>query len=112
MRIFSVAVTLVFASCGSQSTPQNSLDQAETHDRIECAVGKSTDFTRSCAMEHRDGTALTLRHADGGFRRLTLEADGTIDTADGADAISVQTLSDGRSEVTVDGDRYRLPSTL
>jgi hypothetical protein len=112
MRIFSVAVMLTLAGCGSQPAFENKVEQAKPDDRIECAIGGAQDFTRSCALERGNRTALTLRHEDGGFRRLTLESDGTIDTADGADAITVQTLSDGRTEVTVGGDRYRLPSTL
>ena len=112
MRIFSALALLMLASCGAAPVAENKVEQAKAEDRIECAIQGASDFTRDCAVERGDGTMLTLRHSDGGFRRLTLEADGTIDTADGADPVTVQTMTDGRSEITVGSDRYRLPATL
>lgn len=112
MRIFSVAIALALAGCGSKPVVENKVEQAKADDRIDCAVGGETDFSRNCAIERGDGAVLTLRHSDGGFRRLTLESDGTIDTADGAEAITVQSMPDGRTEITVGEDRYRLPATL
>jgi hypothetical protein len=112
MRIFSVPLALLVVGCSAEPIVENKVSQAKAEDQIECAVGGASDFARACAIERGEGTMLTLRHGDGGFRRLTLEADGTIDTADGADALTVQTLSDGRTEVTIGDDRYRLPATL
>lgn len=112
MRISSAALFLMLSSCGVAPVVENKFSQAKPDDRIECALGGTQDFTRVCAIERGEGTVLTLRHSDGGFRRLTLEPDGTIDSADGADAVAVKTLSDGRSEITVGDDRYRLPATL
>jgi hypothetical protein len=112
MRIFSVALLLMIAGCRDKPAIENQVSQAKPDDQIDCAIGGMPDFTKDCAIERSDGTMLTLRHRDGGFRRLTLEPDGTIDTADGADGITVQTLSDGRTEVTVGADRYRLPASF
>ncbi len=112
MRIFSGFLLLIFTGCSAEPVVENQVSQAKPNDQIDCALSGSQAFTRDCALERGDGTMLTLRHRDGGFRRLTLEADGTIDTADGADDITVQTLADGRTEITVGEDRYRLPATL
>jgi hypothetical protein len=112
MRIFSVALVLTLVACGSKPAVENKVEQAKADDRIECAIGGVTDFSNDCAIERGDGAALTLRHKDGGFRRLMLEADGTIDTADGAETMTVQPLGDRRTEITVGADRYRLPSGL
>jgi hypothetical protein len=112
LRIFSVASLVALAGCAAEPVVENQVSQAKPDDKIECAIAGTRDFTKNCAIERGDGTMLTLRHGDGGFRRLTLEADGTIDTADGADSIAVQALSDGRTEITVGADRYRLPTTL
>ena len=112
MRIFSALAVLMLTSCNNEPSIENKVKQAKAEDRIECATTDPTTFTRDCAIERGDGTILTLRHGDGGFRRLTLESDGTIDTADGADTIILQPLSDGRTEIMVGSDRYRLPATL
>jgi hypothetical protein len=111
MRTFSVALALALVACGSKPAVENKVEQAKADDRIQCAIGDATEFSDDCAIE-RNATSLTLRHADGGFRRLTLEADGTIDTADGAETIAVNAMPDGRTEISVGEDRYRLPSTL
>jgi hypothetical protein len=112
MRTFSVALTLILVGCGTEPAVENKVTQAKADDQIECALGGTGDFTRNCAIERGEGTNLTLRHEDGGFRRLTLEADGTIDTADGADVLTLQPLSDGRTEIRIGDDSYRLPATL
>ena len=112
MRIFSIAIALALTGCGSKPATENKVDQAKVDDRIDCAIGGEPDFAQNCMIERGDGTALTLRHKDGGFRRLVLDADGTIDTADGAEVITVNTMTDGRTEITVGEDRYRLPATL
>jgi hypothetical protein len=112
MRISSAALILCLAGCSEAPVIENKISQAQAEDRIDCALGGAQKFDRTCAIERHAGTTLTLRHEDGGFRRLTLETDGTIDTADGADGLILQTLSDGRTEITVGEDRYRLPATL
>ena len=112
MRIFSAALLLMLASCGSEPAVENKVASVPEADRIECALNGATEFTRECAIERGGGTVLTLRHGDGGFRKLTLDNDGMIDTADGADAIALQPMADGRTEMRIDADRYRLPAGL
>lgn len=55
-------------------------------------------------------TVLTVTEPDGGFRRLAVDAEGKVATADGAIAATVAPASDGTLEVTVEDDRYRLPA--
>lgn len=112
MRIFSAALMLLVGGCSGEPVVDNKVSQAKADDKIECAVGGALQFAVSCAIERGESAILTLRHSDGGFRRFTLEADGTIDTADGADALTLKTLDDGRAEITVGEDRYRLPAGL
>jgi hypothetical protein len=64
-------------------------------------------------MSGPDGTILTMRHPSGGFRRLLVTRDGRgVVAADGADPAAVAVIADNRIEVTVAGDRYRLPATV
>ena len=111
LRISSLVALLLIAACGSKEAVEDKVVTAEAADRIDCAIDGASDFSKSCAIE-RAGDALIIRHEGGGFRKLTLTADGTIDTADGAEAITIQSLSDGRTEVRVARDRYRLPPGL
>jgi hypothetical protein len=112
MRTFSGLFAVLLIGCSSDPVPKNKVSQADAADKIECALQGVPDFQSDCAIERSEGTVLILRHSDGGFRRLTLESDGTIDTADGAEAVTVQTLKDGRAEIMIGDDRYRLPATL
>jgi hypothetical protein len=109
LRIFSAALLVALTGCGSAPVAEDKVAAADPDDQIECALDGKSNFVRDCAIERGAGTKLTIRHGDGGFRRLTLDRDGSIDTADGADAPTIQTLSDGRTEIAVGGDRYRLP---
>jgi hypothetical protein len=112
MRTFSVALALLLVGCGTEPVGENKVTQAKAEDRIECALGGNGDFARNCAIERGEGNVIVLRHENGGFRKLTLDPDGTIDTADGADTLTLQTLSDGRTEIRIGYDSYRLPATL
>ena len=106
-RTFSLTLTVVLAGCGTNG--EDKVATAAPDDRIECAVGGATDFTRACAVERGEGTMLVLRHADGGFRRVDLSADGTITAADGSDEPGGKVMPDGRFELNIGPDRYRLP---
>ena len=56
---------------------------------------------------------LTIRHPDGGFRRLRITADGRgVIAADGAEPARVSVIGPADIEVAVGGDRYRLPATV
>lgn len=104
MRIaFAFAVPLL-AGCGS----------AESDNRIECRPAGAASFARVCSLEtaeSSEGLVLILRKADGGFRRILLANDerGLI-AADGAEPADVALLPDGRIEVSLGGDRFRLPA--
>jgi len=82
--------------------------QAQRAEPLECAVDGSAKFDRSCRIE-RVESSLILHHPGGGFRRLRFTTGGLAAT-DGADPASVSLLPDGRTEVAVAGDRYRLPA--
>ncbi len=107
MRISRAALlVLMLGGCHRTAT----IDVPEA-DRIECAIGGAPEFARDCAVEHSaDATRLMLRHPNGGFRRLDVASDGTLSAADGADVASGHPLADGRLEVSIGNDRYRLPA--
>lgn len=107
LRIFSLGLSLVVAACGSSA--ENRVATAAPEDRIECATGGAADFARSCAIERGEGTRIVLRNGDGGFRRIDLSPDGTITAADGSDLAGGKPLPDGRFELILGQDRYRLP---
>lgn len=84
---------------------------AEGPEHVECALGPGTTFAKDCAIERsRDGGTykMILRHPDGGFRRLEVDASNTIVSADGADAAEI-VLNGAVADVTVGEDRYRIP---
>lgn len=107
LRIFSPGLVLALAAC--TPAPEDKVATAAPDDRIECALGGATEFTRGCAVERGEGTMLIIRHADGGFRRIDLAADGTITAADGSDEPGGKMLPDGRFDLALGSDRYRLP---
>ncbi|UVO53876.1 hypothetical protein [Sphingomonas sp. SUN039] len=109
MRTFSLGIALAIALAACSAAPEDKVATAAPDDRIECATGGATDFTRACAVEKGEGTALILRHVDGGFRRIDLAPDGTITASDGSDEPVGKALPDGRFELTLGSDRYRLP---
>lgn len=112
MRI-SPWLTLLLAACSGADTEGATQSAGRDADRIACALAGSERFANDCAIERSaagDGS-LTLRHPDGGFRRLLLTRDGRgVVASDGAARAVVRTLADGRAEVTIEGDRYRLPA--
>ena len=56
---------------------------------------------------------LTLRHPDGSFHRLLTTRDGHgLIAADGAVPARVSVVGPDLIEVTLSGDRYRLPATV
>ncbi len=88
--------------------------QAEGH--VECAGPGDPAFAFVCTIDRtqtQDGLFLTLRHPDGGFRRLLVTHDGRgVIAADGAERAVVMTLGPDRIEVALGGARYRLPATV
>lgn len=99
---------VVLAACTDQA-PGDPLPEGTA---IECALAGSAEFTPDCTMERAtrgEQSLLILRHPDGGFHRLEVGVEGRgIVAADGAD-VAVVTQGQGKVEVTVGPDRYRLP---
>lgn len=116
--LFSAAALLWLAACGDPgSATDEALDVAgETAERIPCAVEGDSSFEPVCTVERMtgdEGLVLTIRHPGGGFRRFLVTHDGGgVITADGAATAAVSVIDGDRIEVTVDGDRYRLPATV
>lgn len=81
---------------------------------IECALAGAQAFASDCTVEQSgagDAVVLTVRHSDGGFRRLRVTHDGRgVDVADGAQPASVTMVGDRTIEIAIGGDRYRLPA--
>lgn len=107
MRISSAGLIILVAACGQQG--EDKVAAAPADDRIECAMKGEAQFTKACAIE-RDERSLILRHADGGFRRLELDNAMALSAADGAGVLAGTATADGRLEVDLDGDRYRIPN--
>lgn len=107
LRTSRIAFLLALAGCGAKQ--DDKVATAAPDDRIECAMNGAQAFAKSCAVERGEGALLVLRHADGGFRRINIASDGAISPADGSDAATGQPLPDGRFELQISGDRYRLP---
>lgn len=107
LRIFS-ALLLALAACSAEERrPDQSM--------IACAVDGG-DLADQCTVEqqaHPEGTVLTVRHPDGGFRRLVTTRDGRgVAPADGSEEASVTLIADGLIEVRIGDARYRLPATV
>ena len=109
---------LLTAGCGDpEETAQEAPAAAEAEEeRVDCALAGAGDFERVCAIERvqgEEGTILTVRHPDGGFRRLLVTNDGRgVIAADGAEKAVVSIIGQDRIEVTLAGNRYRLPATV
>lgn len=126
MRIFSVvmlALSVTGCGDGKQATKialeeaESQAEQAAAEDgRIACAVSGATQFSRTCQLEQgqtQAGLILTVRHPDGGFRRLQVVKDGRgVIAADGADQAVVTPRKTNEIEVMLAGDRYLLPATV
>jgi hypothetical protein len=84
--------------------------------KIECVPPGAGQFAFVCGIDRlqtQDGLFLTLRHPDGGFRRLLVTSDGRgVIAADGAEEAQVTVLGSDLIEVTLGGARYRLPATV
>lgn len=111
-----LAVTAGLAGCsGSVRSDRESLAGGDDS-RVACALGDETEFTGQCDAERvqkGDRRELVLRHPDGGFRRFEIVTDGRgLVAADGSEEALVTPLTDGRIELSVGGDRYRLPATV
>jgi len=104
-----LALVLLLAGCGPRS-------ETAVGANIECRIDGTIGFERVCRVEtadSADGRILTVRKPDGGFRRLRATTDRAgIVAADGAERAEVTRLGDGRSEVSIGGESFRLPAEV
>lgn len=122
-RISSALLLLVaLAACdmlrdkpAEEAIKANKQAYREADGRIDCSIAGEA-FASACTVDiHKtqDGTFLTLRHPDGGFRRLRVTTDGSgVIAADGAEPALVKTIDKDRIEVALGPVRYRLPATV
>ena len=80
------------------------------HETIPCAIGTDAAWSSDCPVE-RNRDMLTIRHADGGFRRFLIVRDGNgLVAADGAEQASILITGKDEIELSIGHDRYRLPA--
>lgn len=116
---------LAIAGCGSpEEDAIDTLDEAEAEATsraaesglVPCALAGAEEFGVDCTLDRsrgEEGLILTIRHPDGGFRRLRVTDDGRgVIAADGAEQAIVSLRGDRGIEVALGGDRYRLPATV
>ncbi len=123
-RISSAIGLLLLTACEAKIPDKATVARSESAKRaieeaegkIECAPPGAAAFGFVCGidrMQTQDGLFLTLRHPDGGFRRLLVTSDGRgVIAADGAEAAQVTPLGHDLIEVALGGARYRLPATV
>jgi hypothetical protein len=113
-----ILTALALCACGDPDGARKDAlaAAAEQSDKVDCATEGATRFERVCSVERSsgpEGLILTVRSPSGSFRRLLVTNDGRgVIAADGADPANVTLLGDERIEVTIAGDRYRLPATV
>jgi hypothetical protein len=118
MRIFSgLLLGAALSACGGAKDVAATLPEGtHTPAMIACATQGAKEFADACPYERsesKDGMILTIHHPDGGFRRLLVTTDGRgVVAADGSELAVVAAVSEGLIEVTLGGDRYRLPATV
>jgi hypothetical protein len=110
--------------CGPAKTDTQVLAQVEANQaseavddgRVQCAPAGAEAFARVCEIERAEtdrGVVLTVRHPDGGFRRLLVTTDGRgVIAADGAQPAEVTLVGTDEIEVALGDDHYRLPATM
>lgn len=114
---------LLLAACDQSRTDTqvlaeveaNQAAQAADNGRVNCAPAGAGAFARVCEIERAEtgrGVVLTVRHPDGGFRRLLVTRDGRgVVAADGAEPAQVTLVGQDEIEVAIGEDHYRLPAT-
>ncbi|QNE30975.1 hypothetical protein F1C10_02720 [Sphingomonas sp. NBWT7] len=118
-----VPLVAALAACGPAKTDTKVLAKVEANQaadavddgRVQCAPAGADAFARVCEIERAEterGMVLTVRHPDGGFRRLLVTTDGRgVVAADGAEPAQVTLVGKDEIEVALGDDHYRLPVT-
>lgn len=113
MRALLLASAVLLGACSPSEQPAATLD---TDGRVDCRIGNDDQYQRFCTVERTrsdQATTLTVRKPDGGFRRLLVTRDGRgVVAADGAEPAQVTIVGDNLIEVTIGGDRFRLPARV
>ena len=108
------ALLFLIAGCGGAEEQKTAT--LDNDGKIDCRVGADTQFTRFCSIERartEQGTLITVRKPDGGFRRLLTTRDGRgVIAADGAEQAEVTIVGDNLIEVAIAGDSFRLPARI
>jgi hypothetical protein len=122
MRKLLLAPLALLAACGGPADPPAhptngaaAPPAGEPDNRIECRPAGAAAFERACTIDSAEtprGRVLTIRKADGGFRRLLVGRDGRISAADGAEPAHVVTTGSAGTQVEIGGDRFRLPAQM
>lgn len=128
LRLIAAMLLLGLSACGGNSAPDQPAARTETStsaapsagddtavdDRIACATGGKTALSMNCRIERtqtEEGLVITVRHPDGGFRRVLVVKDGRgVVPADGAEPAQVVLTGQNQIDVTIGRDRYRLPA--
>jgi hypothetical protein len=121
----AILIAVLAAACSPEQTANTQVlanveavqDQEAADDGlINCAVGSATTLSRVCSVERQEsdrGLVLTVRHPDGGFRRLLVTRDGRgVVAADGALPAQVTLVGANEIEIALGDDIYRLPATV
>lgn len=103
----AVAFALTGGCTGPHDTAGAAGDAGGMIVTVMCAPAGASEFSADCSLEREDNQ-LTIRHANGTFRRFVLDGENRISSADGADALHVAEEPDGFVELRIAGDRYRL----
>lgn len=119
MRLMLLAPLALLTACGGPADPPAHPTNGAAapspgvpDNRIECRPAGAFAFARACTVDSAEGSrgrVLTVRKADGGFRRLLVGRDGRISAADGAEVANVTPRGPAGTEVEIGGDRFRLP---
>ncbi|KQT32669.1 hypothetical protein ASG29_13100 [Sphingomonas sp. Leaf412] len=119
-----VVPILLLSACGDRPADTQVLAKVEAQQsaaaaddgRVKCAPAGAATLERVCAVDRTQearGLLLTVRHPDGGFRRLLVTKDGRgVVAADGAEAAKVTIVDPTEIEVAIGDDVYRLPATV
>lgn len=107
-----MALAVSLGACGQQPIPESEAPKGDPIACSEAGVGLAATCTLE-VMQTREGLALTVRHADGAFRRMIVPRDGHgVVAADGAEPAVLRVLNAAAIEVAIGRDRYRLPSKI
>jgi hypothetical protein len=108
IRSLWLAVPLALSGCHAEGERNGDASRI-----VACtAPDDARDHPCTLEVEDRAGTLfLTLRHPDGGFRRLVWPKGGTLAAADGAEGLTTVPIQGGGVDVAIGGWHYRIERT-